>query len=261
MMLLLDRSNAKELLDFVPAMKEDLPRWGMLDLTLTGNRYNIMHLGKKLDDALTGRDGVIYVHDQKQLLSFVRHTIPARECSAAFRVTVSEALPAGSCEIHSSEVTVRRLTELQERLIETNDNARAAIRSTLYQQRAARAEHTIMIADDNAEMCEMLAESLSRYGFCVAVSDPAVIVETYLERVPDILFLDINFPGMSGFEVIEMIRKYDKDAYIVMMTGASTASNAVSAKARGAKSFIGKPFDLPRLDQEVTRCPTMRRNR
>ena len=125
--------------------------------------------------------------------------------------------------------------------------------------RATRQENVILIADDNKEICELLKEELEDVGHCHTVQDVSQVLDSYLEHVPDLVFLDINFQGGSGLDIIDQLMKYDKDAYVIMITGAGTASNAVTARTRGARSFIAKPFDPARLETELRKCTTLRR--
>jgi two-component system, sensor histidine kinase and response regulator len=62
------------------------------------------------------------------------------------------------------------------------------------------------------------------------------------EQVPDLVFVDLKMPGISGFEVISAIRAYDPSIVTVVITGFSTVDSAVEAMKNGAYDFLPKPF-------------------
>jgi len=194
------------------------------------------------------------------MLCFVRHDTPAQECNNSFTEQVLAHLPPRSCEVASNTVTADKLQRVEIRLATTAEGqSQKPQQSTLYALRATRQENVILIADDNKEICEMLKEELEDVGHCHTVQDVSQVLDAYLEHVPDLVFLDINFQGGSGLDIIDQLMKYDKDAYVIMITGAGTASNAVTARTRGARSFIAKPFDPVRLETELRKCTTLRR--
>lgn len=248
-MILLDRSHVKELLRFVSGIKSDIQYWAMVDVVLTGKTpHNVLLLGHRLEDMIRSREGVIYVHDKVRMLCFVRHEKPARECNDGFARDVLAHMPARSCEVASSGLSADALQRVEIRLAATAEGQSQKVQqSTLYSLRTTRQENVILLADDNKEICDMMKEELGDFGDCFAVHEASKVVDAYLEHVPDVVFLDINFQGASGLDAIEQLIKYDKDAYIIMVTGSGTASNAVAARTRGARSFIAKPFDPARL--------------
>ncbi|MEZ0261910.1 MAG: response regulator [Alphaproteobacteria bacterium] len=261
-MILLDRSHVKELLRFVSGIKSDIQYWAMVDVVLTGKTpHNVLLLGRRLEDMIREREGAIYVYDKERMLCFVRHDQPAQECNDSFTQQVLAHLPPRSCEVASNSVTADKLQRVEIRLATTAEGQnQKAQQSTLYSLRAGRDEKVILLADDNKDICELLKEELAHIGVCHMVHDVSKVLEAYLEHVPDIVFLDINFQGGSGLDVIEQLIKYDKDAYVIMVTGAGTASNAVAARTKGARSFIAKPFDPERLEAELRKCPTIWRS-
>jgi len=62
------------------------------------------------------------------------------------------------------------------------------------------------------------------------------------EQIPDLVFVDLKMPGLSGFEVINAIRAFDPAIVTVVITGFSTVDSAVEAMQNGAYDFLPKPF-------------------
>jgi two-component system sensor histidine kinase/response regulator len=62
------------------------------------------------------------------------------------------------------------------------------------------------------------------------------------EFTPDLVFVDLKMPGMSGMEVLEELRSLDPTIISVVFTGFATIESAVEAMKRGAYDFLPKPF-------------------
>ena len=59
---------------------------------------------------------------------------------------------------------------------------------------------------------------------------------------PDLIYVDLKMPGISGIEVIEKICDYDPTIVVIVITGYATVSEAVEAMKNGAYDFLPKPF-------------------
>jgi len=62
------------------------------------------------------------------------------------------------------------------------------------------------------------------------------------ESLPDVVFVDLKMPGVSGFEVIEKINLLDPTIVTIVITGYATVNSAVEAMKKGAYDFLPKPF-------------------
>ncbi len=82
-------------------------------------------------------------------------------------------------------------------------------------------------------------------------------LDKYTNIAPDILFLDINLPDVTGHELLEKILILDPDAYVIMLSGNCDRDNITQAISKGAKGFIAKPFTKDKLFQYIDRCPTI----
>jgi two-component system OmpR family response regulator len=101
---------------------------------------------------------------------------------------------------------------------------------------------TAVVVEDDAEVRHMLAEVLESAGFStISVGngiDGVRAVETYQ---PLVTTLDVNLPGIDGFETARRIRARS-DTYIIMLTAQVDEADVVMGLAAGADDFIGKPF-------------------
>lgn len=123
--------------------------------------------------------------------------------------------------------------------------------------RKARVEKVIMVADDDVFMRSLVMKALSPYAKIVEVDKGLDIVEKYVYHLPDILFLDIHLPDANGIDILEKILKFDRDAYVVMLSADSNKHNVIDTNRMGAKGFVAKPFTGGKLLHFLEKCPTM----
>ncbi|MGD8331299.1 MAG: response regulator [Acidobacteriota bacterium] len=101
----------------------------------------------------------------------------------------------------------------------------------------------ILIIDDEEIVLESCREILGDEAYEVAtVSDGAAGLRLLEDLDPDLVFVDLKMPGMSGFDVLEQIRELAPLAVPIVITGYATVSSAVEAMKRGAYDFLPKPF-------------------
>lgn len=107
---------------------------------------------------------------------------------------------------------------------------------------------TILIVDDDKDMQFTLAEILRDGGYkVIAVGDGESALKEVTRKVPNLVLLDIMLPGMAGLEILEGMRKIDKDLLIIMLTAYGDIRGAVKAVKLGALDYITKPFNNEEL--------------
>lgn len=111
----------------------------------------------------------------------------------------------------------------------------------------------ILVADDQPDVREALRLLLKGEGFAVeGVDSPKALVASIEVRSPDLLLMDLNYTrdttsGDEGLEVLGRVQALDPSLPIVVMTGFGSIELAVEAMRHGAKDFVQKPWDNPRL--------------
>jgi DNA-binding response OmpR family regulator len=107
---------------------------------------------------------------------------------------------------------------------------------------------SILIADDEVNLCKILEAELKRAGFLVKyVHDGKEAVEQARSQKFDIVILDVRMPLVDGLSVLREIRKFDQDVPVIMMTAYESHDSMASALAMGATACVNKPFDLESL--------------
>ena len=100
----------------------------------------------------------------------------------------------------------------------------------------------IVVADDDQQMLKLLSRVLELEGFDVAVvTDGRLALRLLEERRPDLLILDIIMPGLSGFEVLDLVRQRS-DIPVIMLTVIADVDSLRQALAAGADDYVTKPF-------------------
>ncbi len=109
----------------------------------------------------------------------------------------------------------------------------------------------ILLVDDEQDILDILHEHFAKECDVETAADGMTALAIVRARRPDVIFLDINMPGINGVDVLKSVKELDATIPVLMVT--ANADNALAAEAikRGAFSYVPKPFDLKYLDHLV----------
>jgi DNA-binding response OmpR family regulator len=100
----------------------------------------------------------------------------------------------------------------------------------------------VLIADDDRDLLDLIAFTLSQAGFLpIKAADGTAALRLFDSEGPDLIVLDINMPGASGFKVCETIRT-QSGVPIMMLTARNEEEDLVRALELGADDYLTKPF-------------------
>jgi len=112
----------------------------------------------------------------------------------------------------------------------------------------------ILVADDNADGRQLIVDIMLNMGLEVVetASGPETLA-TAQSALPDLILLDVNMPGMSGFEVCATLKGDPHTAQIpiIMLTALSEIENRVQGLRTGADDYLTKPFSTRELIERV----------
>lgn len=112
----------------------------------------------------------------------------------------------------------------------------------------------ILIVDDDKDLRDNISDVLTGAGFSVSVAaNGAKALERLDQKHFNLVLLDLVMPGMTGMELMTVIRKRWPQTRLIMMTAFSTVDNAVTAIKNGADDYITKPFKIDDLLCNVRR--------
>jgi DNA-binding NtrC family response regulator len=114
-------------------------------------------------------------------------------------------------------------------------------------------QQRILIADDQPDVLEALRLLLKAEGYATeAVKSPAAVIKAVEARDYALVLMDLNYArdttsGQEGLELLQRLQAIDAALPVVVMTAWASVDVAVEAMRRGARDFITKPWDNPRL--------------
>ncbi|MBU4252950.1 MAG: response regulator, partial [Candidatus Omnitrophica bacterium] len=106
----------------------------------------------------------------------------------------------------------------------------------------------ILVIDDDKDLRFNLSSILKDEGYdVIAVGDGREALKAVQNNSPNLALLDIRLPSMNGMEILEKLKRIDKDLIIIMLTAYAEVKDAVKAMKLGAFDYITKPFDNEEL--------------
>lgn len=110
----------------------------------------------------------------------------------------------------------------------------------------------MLVVDDEVDIANMLAEYFRMEGYDVtcANSGAEALAAASVGAAPDIMLLDVNMPGMDGFEVCRRVREH-MSCPIIFLTARVKDVDQLDGFAAGADDYVMKPFSLEVLGRRV----------
>jgi len=104
----------------------------------------------------------------------------------------------------------------------------------------------VLIVDDQEANVILLEQLLKGAGYTAVSSttDSSKVSELHLINHYDLILLDLNMPGMDGFQVMENLKQIETGSYIPVLVVTAQPEHKVRALKAGARDFVSKPFDL-----------------
>jgi DNA-binding NtrC family response regulator len=121
---------------------------------------------------------------------------------------------------------------------------------------------SILVVDDDERLRLTLSLLLRTAGYEVVTAANLEAAEAVLrERDVDLVISDLRMPGGSGLDLLEVAKRLEIDAPIILLTAYGTVENAVLAMREGAFDYLLKPFDADEMTMRVARALELRRCR
>ena len=126
------------------------------------------------------------------------------------------------------------------------------------EQKSFTAKKNILIIEDEISASKFLSLRLRKLGFEVLTAfDGMTGLKEALEKIPDLVILDLMIPKLPGEEVCKQIREHLEERIalipIIMLTGKDALVDKVFGKVIGANAYLTKPYEFEDLLAEITK--------
>src|SRR4051794_30395731 len=113
-------------------------------------------------------------------------------------------------------------------------------------------ERKILIVEDEQKIADTLKQGLTENGFYVEVAyDGNIAARVFESHDFNLVVLDINLPGMNGYELSKKIRNMNTNVPIVMLTALNSLNDKIEGYDAGADDYIIKPFEFKELLMKI----------
>lgn len=111
----------------------------------------------------------------------------------------------------------------------------------------------VLIVDDQPSNVLLLEEILREAGYTRVSStmDPHAVAALHRQNRYDLILLDLQMPGLDGFQVMENLKAIETEGYIPVLVITAQPAHKLQALQAGAKDFVSKPFDLTEVKTRI----------
>ncbi|HEY6066292.1 MAG TPA: response regulator transcription factor [Thermoanaerobaculia bacterium] len=112
----------------------------------------------------------------------------------------------------------------------------------------------VVVIDDEPSVGEAVRELLRPEGYEVdAPGDAESALPDLLRSTPDLVILDVNMPGMSGWELCSLLRRQSttRTVPVLFLTGRQEVRDRITAMQVGGSDYLAKPFGADELREKV----------
>lgn len=112
----------------------------------------------------------------------------------------------------------------------------------------------VVVVDDEPSVGAAVRDLLVPEGFQVDTpTDPQTALPELLRAAPDLVILDVNMPGMSGWELCALLRRQSatREIPVLFLTGRQEVRDRITAMQVGGSDYLAKPFGADDLRRKV----------
>ncbi len=118
----------------------------------------------------------------------------------------------------------------------------------------------ILVIDDEANICNMIKETLEEEGFVVnCFQNPLLGLEAASKNHPDLIITDLVMPELDGLKLIKRVKAINPEINILMITAHASLESAIEAIRSGANDYLVKPFKISELLDAVKKVLNQKR--
>jgi DNA-binding NtrC family response regulator len=119
----------------------------------------------------------------------------------------------------------------------------------------------LLLVDDEPELLQTLKVHFERQYEVDTASSGAAAIERFVRQRPDVVFVDVNMPGISGLEILKLFKQSDASIPIIVVTANTEIPVAEQCLKQGAFSYVPKPLNLTYMDHMAAVAIDQKRDR
>jgi two-component system, OmpR family, copper resistance phosphate regulon response regulator CusR len=113
-------------------------------------------------------------------------------------------------------------------------------------------ERKILLVEDEKKIADALKMGLTEDGYYVETAyDGNIAWKLFQQHSYDLIILDINLPGVNGYDLCKRIRSKDANVPVIMLTALSSLNDKIEGYDAGADDYIIKPFEFKELQMKI----------
>jgi CheY-like chemotaxis protein len=113
---------------------------------------------------------------------------------------------------------------------------------------------TVLYVDDNEEMVELVNIVLKNSGYhIISLTNGQATLDYCVNDTPDLVLMDLNMPGIDGFETTRRLREQGFSNPIVVFTASETEEDREKALAAGSNDYLVKDMEMRGLEKIIDR--------
>jgi two-component system chemotaxis response regulator CheY len=160
--------------------------------------------------------------------------------------------------IKAQKLALKKAQQERTRHAALNQPFSPELLATIHKRRAEHKIMEIVVVEDDPFSRKLVHSSLNEFYAVSSAADGHNAISNYVFKAPNVMFLDIDLPDISGHEVLKKILEIDPDAYIIMLSGNGDKDNIMKAIQHGAKGFVAKPFTKDKLFTYIEKAPSFK---
>lgn len=116
--------------------------------------------------------------------------------------------------------------------------------------------YNVLVVEDDRQTAESLAAQLGILGHTVAITlSPRAALQQLNQVIPDVIFMDMNMPGVNGIEVLRFLRRDPTTTAVPVIIVSAEEEDSIKTAAReaGANHYIVKPPTLEQIEEALAK--------
>jgi CheY-like chemotaxis protein len=166
-----------------------------------------------------------------------------------------DVIKAEQDKIRTQELLEKKKKEEQKQRAILSIKIHETIKQHIKNKKAKRDTFEILLIDDDVFSCRMVENLLQKTYKTYKASTAWDAIMTFIKVAPDIVFLDIDMPLVTGHDILVKLFEADPHVHIVMLSGHANHDNIIKSMTAGARGFIAKPFTRDKLFQAIENHP------